>query len=228
VTGLFTGTAFAAYATSLLMTEVVRTLLLFYLSPVWSTLLGLALLGERLTRYRILALVLGFAGLLVVLGVGAQFPWPKNLGDWLALASGLAWAYGSLRLYKAGAVGLMEQLFVFVLGGFAVLALAAGLGGQAFGASPEASALIEAAPWALLIGLLMLPMLILTIWPAMRLSPGRVGILLMGEIVVGVASAALLAGEPFGPREIIGTLLILGAGVIEVLGRHTTEPGAAS
>ena len=69
-------------------------------------------------------------------------------------------------------------------------------------------------------------MLYLTIWPAMRLSPGRVGLLLMSEVVVGVGSAALLAGEPFGLRELSGTLLILAAGAVEVLGRPTAKAGA--
>jgi drug/metabolite transporter (DMT)-like permease len=225
LTGLFTGTAFAAYASSILLTEVVRTLLLFYLTPVWSTLLGLAFLGERLTRTRLAALILGFAGLLVVLGLGEGFPWPRNLGDWLALLSGVAWAYGSMRLYREGGLAVFEQILVFVLGGFAVLVLAILLGGEIVGPSPAGRELLEIAPHAFAISIFVLPMLFLTIWPAMRLSPARVGLLLMGEVVVGVGSAALLAGEPFGVRELLGTALILAAGAIEVLGRPTAKGG---
>ena len=46
VTGMITGAAFALYATALVLTEVVYTILLFYLTPVWSTLLGRIMLGE--------------------------------------------------------------------------------------------------------------------------------------------------------------------------------------
>jgi drug/metabolite transporter (DMT)-like permease len=46
----------------------------------------------------------------------------------------------------------------------------------------------------------------------------------MSEVVVGVVSAALFAGEVFGTREAVGTLLILAAGAVEVLGRQTTVP----
>ena len=226
LTGLFTGTAFAAYATSLLLTDIVRTLLLFYLTPVWSTLLGIAFLGERLTRFRLAALILGFTGLLVVLGLGEGFPWPRNMGDWLALFSGLAWAYGSLRLYRTGGLPVFEQVLVFVLGGLAVLVLAVALGGEFLAPSPSSDSLLDVAPHAFAISIFVLPMLYLTIWPAMRLSPGRVGLLLMSEVVVGVGSAALLAGEPFGLRELIGTLLILSAGAVEVLGRPTAKAGA--
>ena len=68
--------------------------------------------------------------------------------------------------------------------------------------------------------LFVLPMLVLTIWPASLLSPGRVGLLLMGDVVVGVVSAALFAGEPFGLREALGALLIIAAGAVEVGGGH--------
>ncbi len=223
--GLFTGTAFACYATSLLLTEVVRTILLFYLTPLWGTLFGVLLLGERLTVIRVSALALGFAGMLVVFGLGVQFPWPRNLGDWLALISGVAWAYGSLRLYKMGSGATLEQILSFVVGGLFVIIIGLAFGSAVFGSAPARETLLAAAPFGLLSALYVLPMLVLTIWPASLLSPGRIGILLMGEIVVGVGSAAFLAGEPFGLREILGTLLIVSAGAVEVFGRRRAAPG---
>ena len=45
-----------------------RVLLLFSLTPVWGTLLGRVLLGERVTANRGMALALGLAGLDVILG----------------------------------------------------------------------------------------------------------------------------------------------------------------
>ena len=134
--------------TASMLTDVVRTLLLFYLTPVWSTLLGIAFLGERLTRFRLAALILGFTGLLVVLGLGEGFPWPRNMGDWLALFSGLAWAYGSLRLYRTGGLPVFEQVLVFVLGGLAVLVLAVTLGGEFLAPSPASDSLLDVAPHA--------------------------------------------------------------------------------
>ena len=59
--------------------------------------------------------------------------------------------------------------------------------------------------------------------PAMLLTPGRIGILLMSDVVVGVGSAAALAGEPFGWREATGTVLIVGAAFVEVLGRQKSD-----
>ena len=53
----------------------------------------------------------------------------------------------------------------------------------------------------------------------------------MTEISVGTVTAALWAGEPFGAREIIGILLISGAGLVESLQasftRRRTKAGTA-
>jgi drug/metabolite transporter (DMT)-like permease len=223
VCGSLTGTAFTLYSTSLLLTEVVRAILLFYLTPVWATLLGLVFLGERLTLARSLALVLGLAGLLVVLSTANGLPWPRNLGDWMALASGIVWAYGSLQLYKLGAVALSEQVMAFIVGSLVAASAVLVLGGQAVNGAPSIATLTSVFPWALLTVFYVVPALVLTIWPATLLSPGRVGLLLMSEVVIGVASAAAWSGEPFGLRETLGSALIVSAGLVEVLGHRTRQ-----
>ena len=63
----------------------------------------------------------------------------------------------------------------------------------------------------------LLPCTWLLLWGARHLEPGRVALLLLLEVAVAASSAALLAGEPFGIREAMGCLLILGAGAVEAL-----------
>ena len=58
----------------------------------------------------------------------------------------------------------------------------------------------------------------LTLAPARVLTPARVGILLMSEVVIGALSAMLLSGQPFGVAEGMDTLFIIVPGVVEVLG----------
>src|SRR5262245_1039146 len=48
-----------------------------------------------------------------------------------------------------------------------------------------------------------------------HIDPALVGILFMTEITVGGITAALWAGEPFGPRELIGVVLITGAALVD-------------
>jgi len=228
VSGLFTGTAFSLYSTSLLLTDIVHSILLFYLTPVWGTVLGIAVLKERLTAARGAALILGITGLLVVLGAGTAMPWPRNLGDWLALMAGISWAYGSLKVYQTGQVAIPEQMFAFIGGSFAVTMLTILFGGAAFGGMAETRLLSEAVPLSLALVLYMLPMLFLTVWPATLLTPGRIGMLLMSEVIVGVVSAAVWSGDPFGWRETIGTVLIVSAGFVEVAGNRSSSGHIAS
>ena len=51
----------------------------------------------------------------------------------------------------------------------------------------------------------------------MRLDAGRVGILLLIEVMAAAVSAAILTDEPFGWREAVGCVLIVTAGLIEGL-----------
>jgi len=214
--GLFTGAAFSSYAIALNHTEVVRVLLLFYVTPIWSTLIGLVVLGERLTLTRLAALALALLGLLVILGSSVGLPLPRNLGDWLALLAGLSWSIGSVFLFRADGGQVVQQMGVFVAGSLVISGLV-----LVFGA-PDPVDLMRVDVWMMVAvtAALALPAIFLTLWPANFLSPARLGVLLMSELVVGVASAAWLAGEPFGARELVGTGLIVLAGLVEVLGKR--------
>ncbi len=217
VPGLLAGFAFSLYIASLNLTDVVRAILLFYMSPLWSTLLGILVLKERLTGNRVVALLLAFCGLYVVLVVDSGLPVPRNTGDWFALISGLCWSIASVKLFQDGARYLIEKVTIFM--GFALLtSLALVFWHQGnLGGSPLIEDLHASWRWVLLVAVLMLPITYLTIWPATVLSPGRVGMLLMVEVIVGVGSAAILTDDTFGLRELAGTILILSAAVVEVL-----------
>ena len=53
-------------------------------------------------------------------------------------------------------------------------------------------------------------------WAAVRLDPARVGILLMTEVVFGAVTAALFAGEKLSISELIGGVLVVLSGLLEV------------
>ena len=198
--------------------------------PIWGTIIGLIWLGEKLTVRRIAALVFGFAGMMIVLRADEGLPLPRNLGDWMALISGVAWAIGTARIFVARDIGTYETSFFVALGAAIVTAIGIFLLPiNLMGSVPTATALQEGIPLiAVSTLLLMIPMLFLTLWGAQRLPPATVGILLLVELVVAVISAAILIEEePFGTRELIGTILIAGAGVIESLPSRNAQKGGA-
>lgn len=220
-TGLLLGTAFTLYTVSLVMTDVIHAILLFYLTPVWSTIGGLMFLRERMTLARGLSMALGFAGMMFILGFEEGLPLPRNAGDWVALASGMLWAAGTLRSFARPSSGIAMPVFSFSIGGLVssgvVLIIAAMI------SSPLASIsnLAPTLPWIVLLALIIfVPPNFLVLWAAQRIDSGRVGILLMTEVLAGSITAALFSGEPFGLRELAGTTLIVVAALTEVLGRR--------
>ena len=219
LTGVLSGTCVIFYAVALVVTEIVKTVLLFYMTPVWSTILGRILLNENITPFRICAVVLGLTGLFVILGVADGIPRLSNLGDLLALASGLLWSYATVRIRDDDKAAVWEQVGGFYLGGALASVLFIFLPIHGLDQAPTLEIVIESSFWLLVFVVAYLPSLFLVFWGAQILSPARVGILMMSEIIFGVTSAAWLSGEPFGWTQIIGITLIFGAAVIDVSDR---------
>ena len=208
--GLF-GAALVSWNLALILGEVVRVTLLFYLAPVWATLLALAVLREPVGGLRVVSVVLGLAGAGVLLGFADGLPLPRSGGDWLGLAAGMLFALSVTLVRKGAAIeGFEQTLTSFASAALLSLALLLVLPGQTatVGAGVLAWAALAALAW-------LLPVTWLLLWGARFLEPGRVSLLLLVEVAVAAISAALLAGEPFGLREAAGCLLILAAGALE-------------
>jgi drug/metabolite transporter (DMT)-like permease len=208
--GLF-GAALVSWNLALILGEVVRVTLLFYLAPVWATLLALAVLREAVGGLRVVSVILGLAGAGVLLGNAGGVPLPRSGGDWLGLAAGMLFALSVTLVRKGAAIeGLEQTLAAFASAALLSLGLLLLLppGAATVGAGVLAWAALAALAW-------LLPVTWLLLWGARFLEPGRVSLLLLVEVAVAAISAALLAGEPFGLREAAGCLLILAAGALE-------------
>ena len=213
-TGLLTGGSFVFYSISIVLTEVVTAILLFYLSPVWATVLGRLLLAERFTGARLTALALGLGGLWVVLGGESGVPLPGNPGDWCALIAGITWALGTLRVHQDTAVPAVAHVTALFVGGTAVSAVVVLL---PITGTPAPLVTVPAAAIVLAMAVISMVSAWGILWGARLVSPGRAGLLLMLEVITGLASAAALAGEPFGMAQGIGSMLIVAAALVEVL-----------
>ena len=219
--GALTGAAFSLYATGLILSDVVQVILLFYLTPVWGTLLSRFVMGEPITRARAASLAAGLLGLMVILDADQGMPLPRNMGDWMALLAGITWAAGTLFAYQGKDTRTVDLVFMFCLAGAGLGVLLLFLPVEGNSATPTLAVLEGAALWIGVVAFAFtLPTMFITLWAAKLLDPGRVGLLLMSEVLVGVLTAALWSGEPFGAREATGAVLIVTAGLIEVLSRR--------
>jgi len=144
-------------------------------------------------------------------------PVPRNIGDWFALLSGLCWSVASVKLFQDGARMVLEKVIAFTVCALFISLLMVFWQQGSLGGQPGMASLQEAGIWIVIMVVLMFPVTWSTIWPATLLSPARVGMLLLADVLVGVASAAMLLDEPFGLREFTGAALIVSAGVVEVM-----------
>lgn len=219
------GAAFALYSVGFLYGRVAIIILLYFLTPVWSTLIGRYVMGWHTPRMRVVAIAVGLAGLVVMLGARGEMPLPRGLGEWMALLAGVLWSVATTGIRIRPDLRPFEAAFVFAVGAtVAAVLLATVLGpwpGRAALASPGEALVLALATggiwWALSVGGLM--------WATARLEPARVGILLMTEVLVGALSAALLAGERLHPLEMVGGGLVLLAGMLEVWPLRQPQPG---
>ena len=219
VPGLLVGGAVVLYSESLLWTDVARALILFYVTPVWGTALEILLLGRRLTLARAVALILGLLGLLTILGGRTGLPLPQNAGDVMALTAGVLWALGSMRVRLSPSMSSFEAVFSFFIWGSLAALVIVLLPFQPEGAAPTGEDMLRLAPWLVLAAAaFVIPVVWGLLWGAKEIDAGRLGILLQLEAVVGIGSAAILTDEPFGVVEVLGTVLVVGAGVVDVMG----------
>jgi drug/metabolite transporter (DMT)-like permease len=217
------GTAFTLYTFALLLTQPINAILLFYLTPAWSILLSKILYREPISLLRILVVIIGFTGVGLALGT-TNLPYPKVLGDWIALASGALWALGTTMSNRVTRQDSWVRLLQFAIAGListGVLALLLS------GVAPKiraATATSNTVIWAIIIGftLFAIPNL-LVIYGSSRLSSTRVGVLLMMEVVVGTIVISLLSTEPLATLQIMGAVLIFAAGILEVISRDADQ-----
>ncbi|MEM6824297.1 MAG: DMT family transporter [Pseudomonadota bacterium] len=214
--GVLAGTSLVFYAGALVFTDVVRALLFYYMTPIWSTVLARIVIGETITGARWVTIGLGLLGLTVILKLDTGLGGPLNFGDWLGLASGLVWAMAAVAMNaNPRSEGLEFALSYFFWGSLAALGLTLlPLGGT--GEMPDWDTLVDVLPWITpLVLVLVIPPAIAIMWGATILSPGLLSILFMTEISAGTVTAAIWADEPFGAREVLGVLLITIAGAWE-------------
>jgi len=197
---------FLAYFSAVKYTTVAVAVILLYTYPAFVALLSAVFLGERLTARKGLALLLTFAGAVLVIQVYQPAALRLNL-------RGILWGLGA---------GITAALYIIsakkALGRynpFTIVLYAFGLGGIFLallrGPAALAAARYPGVVWLLLFCLAAIPTLggyaSYTVG-LKRLEAGRASILATWEVVAAAALGYLLFGEALGPGQIAGVLRV--------------------
>ncbi|UZD91863.1 DMT family transporter [Cognatishimia activa] len=212
--GVIAGLGFGLYSAGIVYGSVVRATLLFYLTPIWSTLISIIVLSERVTWRRWLAIGIGLSGVALLVGTSEQNGF--NLGDAFALASGFAWAVAAVLIKRSPELPLRAMtgaqfLTITLLG----IGIAAVMGVE----WPSLSLITRSLPIASAVSLLVfIPSAFAIFWAQKHVFPGRAGLLMMSEVLVAVISASIfLPEERLGLVQWIGAVMIVGTFFIETV-----------
>ncbi len=223
--GLLLGSGAIFYANSFLVTEVIRALVFFYLAPLWASLIEITFLKRRLKWSRVVTVGLALGGVWVAVGLEVGIPLPIYLGDWFGLIAGILITAGAARTEIEQPEGVFPLLLMVIIFGLIAAIVQYPLLVDALGAMPSIQSVLPSLPLLLGISLFfVLPTTAIIFWSPPKIGTGVFGILILSELVVGVISAALLTDETFAWPQIVGTTLILSAGVLEVVANKQSKP----
>lgn len=208
ITGIAGFTLFIAAAQ---LTSLVDTNVLVNTTPIFIPILALIFLRQRISWQIWLAIVIGFAGMVVVVRPDANIL--SNPGNLVALAAGFVTAIEFLAVNKLDESETpLTQLFYFLLFGVVVSGcLAIGH----FQATP---------PWVLWMmvatGLCLLAFQFLLIKAYLYAKPHEVGAFQYSSVVFAAIFGIVLFRESISLESIIGAVMICAGGIVSISGRH--------
>lgn len=209
--GLSAGWCNVAFIMAVLDGNVVRVLLLFYLSPFWAVCLGWLVLGERLDLRSLLVFAVAVVGAIIMLwDESLGLPWPRDSADWLAVSSGFAFALSNVFVRGLQNVSVLLKASGSWVGVVVVAGVWIVFSQAAF---PAVGAGVLFAAVALgLCGFLVMTLAVL--YGVTNMPLHRSAVILLFELVVGAVSALLLTDEVVLPKEWLGGAMIVAAAAL--------------
>jgi len=194
-----------AFLVALTQGEVMRVMLLFYLSPLWSVLLSRWWLGEKISRLSMLMIIVAMSGTMIMLWhpeIG--MPWPNDMADWLALFAGFMFSVNNVLSRKLADVAMEVKTTIVYWGVVMVAGLVLVLQQSNV---PDISLNL----WVAVMvfgGLCFTAMTVAVLYGLARMPVFRSAILMLSELVVAAISAWWLTNEQMSQTEWLGGALI--------------------
>lgn len=209
-----------SYVLAVIDGEVMRVMLLFYLSPLWTLILAHFWLHERTGWLGAVTIAISLVGAFIMLWQpNAGLPLPQNNAEWMALSSGMGFAMTNVLTRKAHHLSLREKsMAVWV--GVVLMALMFVPFQAASLPNPDS---IAGNHWGIVgvIGLLLMCATVLVQYGITHTPVTRASVIFLFELVVAAVSSYWLAGEAMSAREWLGGSLIIVAAVFAAKAEET-------
>ncbi len=181
-----------------------------FTAPIWTALLAALFLGEPFSRRRVLAIALGFSGLMVILRPGLEIVHPASLVVLLA-----AVGYGSVYVITKRLT--REDSPLVILGWMNLIQLAIGAGPTlADWVTPSPSLW----PWALVVGLSGLTSHYCIARAMVHADAMVVAPLDFLRLPLIAVVGFFAYGEPLDAFVFVGALLVVGGNLVNIVGER--------
>lgn len=211
--GIIAGWTNLSYVLAVIDGEVMRVMLLFYLSPLWTLILAHFLLDEKTHLAGVIAIIASLLGAYIMLNdsTSGGFPMPKNSAEWLALSSGFGFSLTNVITRKSIHLSLLAKSLSIWIGVIAFSLLAAPFIQLPF-TSPSAFSLIN---WLVMgaIALLLVAATFFVQYGVTKIEATRASVLFLFELVVAAIASYYLVNERMDFHEWVGGGLIVVAAV---------------
>jgi drug/metabolite transporter (DMT)-like permease len=203
--------------------DVVRSVLLFYLMPMWVVMLTRWLLHESITLMAVARVTLALLGAALVLSEGRLvIPIPNSLADWLAVAGGFFFGLNNVILRKYANVS-DEARALAMFGGAVVCAPIAifvmSLAGKPIVFAPENVTWIGLALFAIAVLIANLALQ----YGASRLRANVLSVLMLAEILVATISSWMAGAATITSATLIGGAFIVSASLLAIFSKSNTS-----
>ena len=211
-----------AYVLAVIDGEVMRVMLLFYLSPLWTLILAHFWLKERIDKRGLMIMALSLTGAFIMLsdltGKSSAWPLPRNTAEWFALTSGIAFAISNVITRKSTHLTLRSKSFAVWTGVFLMAILAMPFVKETI-PSPSFFSLNDGMV-ILAIALSLIAATLLTQYGITQMPATRASVLFLFELVVAAITSYFLAHETMEINEWIGGSLIAAASIFAALNHN--------
>ncbi len=206
-----------SYVMAVIDGEVMRVMLLFYLSPVWTLILAHFWLKEKTRLAGYIAIAVSILGAFIMLydTKMSSFPMPRNVSEWLALSAGISFALTNVITRKSSHLSIRAKS-VAVWAGVVVVSLML----MPFLSSPfPAPSFFSVTHWVImaLIGLLLVAVTLCVQYGVTQIAATRAAVIFLFELVVAAIASYYLAHEAMTWNEWLGGGMIVTAALISAL-----------
>jgi drug/metabolite transporter (DMT)-like permease len=202
-----------SYVLAIIDGEVMRVMLLFYLSPVWTLLLAHFWLKEPSGLKDVLVIVTSLFGAFIMLyNSSNHLPLPSSESDWLALSAGMGFALTNVITRKSAHLSLIAKSFSVWVGVVFISLIGVFFFVEDVLVLPHASNIAE---WGmmLVVGILLFFSTRLVQYGVTHIAAARAAVIFLFELVVAAIAAYFLAGEAMEWNEWLGGVLIVSAAI---------------